>query len=57
MSSAFSILERLTVCCGFAIEGVGFIATRSTIGCPVEMPPRMPPAWFVVVVMFSYNFV
>src|SRR6266566_3693329 len=27
------------------IEEVGFTAKRATTGWPVEMPPRMPPAW------------
>jgi uncharacterized membrane protein YagU involved in acid resistance len=35
--------------CGFAIDGVGLIPTCITIGMPVVMPPRMPPAWFVSV--------
>src|SRR5665811_2071962 len=26
------------------IEEVGFTAKRATTGCPVEMPPRIPPA-------------
>ena len=30
--------------------GVGFTATRTTIGLPLAMPPLMPPAWFVAVV-------
>ena len=30
---------------GVRIELVGFTANRATIGWPVEMPPRMPPAW------------
>ena len=28
-----------------SIELVGLTAKRATIGWPVEMPPRMPPAW------------
>src|SRR5436309_3198063 len=28
------------------MELVGFTAKRATIAWPVEMPPRMPPAWF-----------
>src|SRR5437763_916873 len=27
------------------IDEVGFTAKRATTGWPVEMPPRMPPAW------------
>ena len=30
---------------GVRIEEVGLTAKRATIGWPVEMPPRMPPAW------------
>ena len=29
---------------GDRIEEVGLTAKRATIGWPVEMPPRMPPA-------------
>ena len=36
---------RSTVWRGVRIELVGFTAKRATIGWPVEMPPRMPPAW------------
>ena len=32
MSSAFSRLDRLTVSCAFAIDGVGLTATRKTMG-------------------------
>ena len=31
---------------GVRIEEVGLTAKRATTGWPVEMPPRMPPAWF-----------
>ena len=31
---------------GCRIDDVGFTAKRTTTGWPVEMPPRMPPAWF-----------
>ena len=51
--------ERLTDCivfrsmlrCAAAILGVGFIASRTTSGIPVVMPPSTPPAWFVSVRM------
>src|ERR1700742_2792566 len=36
---------RSTVRRGVRIDDVGFTAKRTTTGCPVEMPPRMPPAW------------
>ena len=35
-----------TVWRGVRIDEVGLTAKRATIGCPVEMPPRMPPALF-----------
>jgi len=35
---------RSTVRRGDRIEDVGFTANRATTGCPVEMPPKMPPA-------------
>ena len=31
---------------GLRIDDVGFTAKRATTGWPLEMPPRMPPAWF-----------
>ena len=31
---------------GVGIEEVGLNATRATMVWPVEMPPRIPPAWF-----------
>src|SRR5262249_34055683 len=37
---------RSTVRRGVRMELVGFTAMRATIGCPVLIPPRMPPAWF-----------
>src|ERR1700739_3892151 len=30
---------------GESIDDVGLPAKRATTGWPVEMPPRMPPAW------------
>ena len=36
--------SRSTVFCGTAIDEGGFTAIRATIGCPVDIPPRMPPA-------------
>ncbi len=27
------------------MDGVGFTAMRTTMSCPDEIPPRMPPAW------------
>ncbi len=46
---ALSILDKFTVCCSFAMDGVGFMATRIVMGIPEEMPPSMPPARFVAV--------
>ena len=34
-----------TVCWGFCTLGVGLTASRTTTSSPLEMPPRMPPAW------------
>ena len=48
-SSAFSPADRLTVRWGWAMDGVGFMAVRRTMGIPLVMPPRMPPAWLVSV--------
>jgi hypothetical protein len=31
---------------GVRIDEVGLTANRTTTSCPVEMPPRIPPAWF-----------
>ena len=42
---------RVTVCCGRGRLLVGLIATRQTIGSPLEMPPSMPPWRFVAVPM------
>ncbi len=41
-----SVLFPLTsiVLRGLKIEEVGFTAKRATIGCPVEIPPNIPPA-------------
>ena len=36
---------RSTVWRGVRIEQVGLTANRATMGWPVEMPPRIPPAW------------
>jgi hypothetical protein len=36
----------VTVRCSLLIEGMGLTAARTTRGCPLEMPPRMPPALF-----------
>ena len=35
-----------TVCCGRATDDVGLIATRTTIGSPVDSPPSSPPELF-----------
>ncbi len=37
-----------SVGCGWAIDEVGLTPIRSTMGCPVEMPPVMPPALLLV---------
>ena len=43
----FSPDESDIVFCAFAMDGVGFIAALKTMGMPVVMPPRIPPALFV----------
>ena len=45
IATAFPWISR--VCWTFAIDGVGFTAIRTTISCPDEIPPRMPPAWLL----------
>jgi hypothetical protein len=40
--------SRVIVSCAVRIELVGLNATRTTTGCPVEMPPAIPPAWLAV---------
>ena len=49
LNSAFCIADRETDFCVLAMDGVGLTARRKTIGMPFEMPPRMPPQWFVSV--------
>ena len=44
--SSISSPCRLMVRRGVVIELVGLTENRTTIGCPVLIPPRMPPAWF-----------
>ena len=46
---AFSIEDKLTVFCSFAIDGVGLIATRIMMGMPLDKPPNIPPAFSVEV--------
>ena len=45
VTMSVSVPLRSTVRRGDRIEDVGFTANRATTGCPVEMPPKMPPAW------------
>ena len=42
-----SMVAMLTVFCGIEMVEVGLTATRPRISSPFEIPPRMPPAWFV----------
>ena len=49
--SASVPVDRRTVCCFRAMEGVGLKAVRNRMGMPLEMPPKMPPAWLVRVRM------
>src|SRR5437868_2031249 len=46
VSISTSLPSESTVRIGFDIELVGLTAKRTTMSCPVEMPPRMPPARF-----------
>ena len=41
-----------TVFCEIKILGTGFTARRKTIWFPLEIPPKIPPAWFVSKVIF-----
>jgi hypothetical protein len=43
--------RRSTVLWRFAIEEGGLTATRTTISSPFEIPPRIPPALLVLVLM------
>jgi FkbM family methyltransferase len=45
MTSVSTFDLVVTVARGVMIEDVGFTAKRTTTGSPLEMPPRMPPAW------------
>ena len=51
MACAGSPVSTSTVRNALGIEGIGFIAARTRIGCPLDMPPSMPPARFVIRVM------
>ena len=46
VTMSVSLPKRSTVLRGLRIEEVGLTAKRATTACPVEMPPRTPPAWF-----------
>ena len=46
-ASAGSCVSRRAERSGFISVGSGFIATRTTIGSPFDMPPSMPPARLV----------
>ena len=37
------------------MDGVGLTARRKTIGMPFEMPPSMPPQWFVSVTILPFS--
>ena len=47
IACAASPVVTSTVRSAFGIEGIGFIAARTRIGWPLDMPPSMPPARFV----------
>lgn len=44
MVNGASVFSAVATSCSWAMEGMGLTAARSTIGAPLEMPPRMPPA-------------
>ena len=44
ISISRALPSRSTVCCLTPIDGVGLTASRNSIGSPLEMPPRTPPA-------------
>src|SRR3977135_1253280 len=46
VSISTSLPSASAVRIGCKIELVGLTAKRMTMSCPVEMPPRMPPALF-----------
>ncbi len=46
VSISTSLPAASTVRIGLKIELVGLTAKRTTMSCPVEMPPSMPPALF-----------
>jgi len=46
VTRSVSCPEAVIVWRGVRIDEVGFTEKRQTTGWPVEMPPRMPPAWF-----------
>ena len=37
------------------MDGVGLNAARNTTGIPFEIPPRIPPQWFVFVTIFPFS--
>ena len=43
------------LCCSRAMDGVGLNAARNTMGMPFVMPPRMPPQWFVSVMILLFS--
>ena len=50
-----SIRDRLTESCSREMDGVGLNAVRNTTGIPFEIPPRIPPQWFVFVTIFPFS--
>ena len=37
------------------MDGVGLNAARNTMGMPFVIPPRMPPQWFVSVMILPFS--
>lgn len=50
-----TIVCKLTLCCSRAMDGVGLNAARNTMGMPFVIPPRMPPQWFVSVMILPFS--
>ena len=48
MLTSISSPSLLTVCWGAAMDGVGLIAARRIMSLPSLIPPKIPPAWLVV---------
>ena len=52
-NSVFSCVFTLIVFCFKEIDGVGLMPTVNNNGIPLEIPPVIPPLWFVEVLTSS----